>query len=152
MVNQITLTNTSLSTTTAVKLFNGKFTYGWKNLFQVDPSNSAYGNVEAQFSGWENPLITLNFFIPIDDTPAGFMTWSLWNEFVKYQYDGVTQTILQVSVGSGDTAFADYSADSTTSADTTIPVVVRNYNLTFSPRDSNNANFWKVSVALQVTK
>ncbi len=152
MTNTITLTNSTLTTSTAVKLLNGAFTYGWKNLTKIDPGTGFYGDVEAQMNGWENPAITLKFYIPIDNTPANNMTWALWNEFSKYQYDGTNQTTLNISIGSSDTAFANYSADETTSAVTSIPVIIKNYSLTFSPSDSKDSGFWTISAQLQVTK
>jgi len=157
MANIITLTNSTLSTSTDVTLFNGDFTYSWKNLTKVDPGNGFFGDVEAQTNGWENPALNLKLHIPIDYTPPlGFtgdlMTWSLWNEFAKYQYDGTNHTTLSIKVGSSDTPFANYSADETTTAVTDIPVIVRAYSLKFSPKDSRNSAFWTVDAQLQVTK
>ena len=150
MANTISLTNTTLSTSTAVKLLNGEITYSWKNMVQANPSNSSFGSVEAVFTGWENPALNLTFHIPIDNNPSGFMTWGLWNEFVKYQYDGVNQTTLAISVGASDTSFSDYSDG--TSGDSTIPVIVKGYTLKFGANDSRNANFWTINAQLQVTK
>ena len=155
MTNQITLTNTNLSTSTAVKLLNSKFTYNWKNLTKFDPGAGYYGSVETQFSGWENPALNLQFYIPIDNTPSGSMTWSLWNEFVKYEYDGETPTILNFTVGGSDTAFTDYSASggSMTSymGDADIPVQIKSYSLVISP-DTRNGYMWVINAQLQVTK
>lgn len=150
MVNTITLTNASLSTSTAVKLYNGDFRYSWKNLTKVDPGSGFFGDVEAQTNGWENPLISLKFFIPIDNIGSGYMTWALWNEFARYQYDGTNQTLLSVSVGSSDTSFTSYSLQS--SGVSSIPVIIKSYDLIFSPSDSRDAGFWTISAQLQTTK
>jgi len=151
MANQIILTNDSLSTS-SVRLVNGSFSYGWKNLTTADPSNSQFGNVEAQSVGWENPIINLNFYIPIDNIPSGTMTWALWNEYVKNQEVGTsaTQTKLGVVVGKNDTSFVSY-ASSLTGSTTNIPVVIKNYTLTFSPSDSRNAAFWNIKATLLET-
>jgi hypothetical protein len=152
MTNIITLTNASLSTSTAVKLLNGDFTYSWKNLTKIDAGEGFFGNVEAQMNGWENPALNLRFYIPIDNLPSGAMSWELWNEFAKYQYDGTNQTILSVAVGSSDTSFKDYSASTATSGVSSIPVIVRSYALKFSPADSRDSAFWTIDAQLQVTK
>lgn len=154
MTNSLTLTNASLSTSTAVKLLNGEFTYGWKNLVKADPGNGYFGDVEAQFNGWENPIASLMFHIPTDNIPAGTMTWPLWNEFVKAQHAGSSSscTFLAITYGASDTAFAEYSASSSSTARTTIPVQISSYNLRFSPAESKNAAHWTISAQLQVTK
>ena len=151
MTNQITLTNTNLSTSTAVKLLNSKFTYNWKNLTKFDPGAGYYGSVETQFSGWENPALNLQFYIPIDNTPDNSMTWSLWNEFVKYEYDGVTPTTLNFTVGGSDTAFTDYSDSSSSAGVSNIPVQIKSYSLVISP-DTRNGYMWVINAQIQVTK
>jgi len=154
MTNSITLTNDTINSGTAVKLLNSTFTYGFKNMTDVDPTNGGFGITEVQFWGWENPKITLTFHIPIDNIISGFMTWSLWNEFAKNKYDGTsgTQTKLNINVGGSDTAFADYSLDSTSDSVTTIPVQVDNFKLVFGPGGSNNSAFWSVTATFMVTK
>jgi len=147
-MNTLTLTNSTLSTSTAVRLLNGGITYAWKNLVNTDPAIGSFDNIEAQYNGWENPTFKLVFHIPTDNIPASTMTWSLWNEFVKNS--STTNTTLNMSLGSSDTAFAEYSAGST--GDTVIPIIVRNYSLTFGPGDSNDSNFWTINANVQVTK
>lgn len=154
MTNTITLTNPSINSGTAIKLLNSNFSYGWKNLEDSPPSLNSFGNVESQFSGWENPILTLNFHIPINNNIANGMTWALWNEIAKNQYDAdtaSTKTVLNISVGSSDSAFTDYSLDSTSSSLSSIPVIVKTYSLTFSPGDSHNSNFWSIKAVLKVT-
>jgi len=154
MTNQISLYCGNINGGIAVKLLNGKFTYGWKNLVSSHPSNSAYGNAEAQFTGWENPIISLTFYIPIDNTPGGFMTWSLWNKFAKNQYDGTSLSMvkLYVTVGSSDTAFTSYAEVEGHTSKTQIPIQLKSYSLNFSPDDSNNAGFWTINAQFQETK
>ena len=158
MANTIKLINTNITGSNGLRLLNSKFTYGWKNLTSEDPSESSYGNVESVFQGWENPQITLNFFLPIDNATytdgVTYLNWAKWNQLVKNLYDGTssTQTKLQIKVGDSDTSFSDYSTDITTTATTDIPVVIKSYNLSFSPDDSNKSGFWTISAQLAVTR
>lgn len=158
MANTIKLINTNITGSNGLKLLGSKFNYGWKNLTSEDPSESSYGNVESVFQGWENPQVSLTFFIPIDNSTltdgTTFMNWAKWNSLVKNQYDGTsnTQTKLQIKVGDSDTSFSDYSSDSTSSYTTDIPVAIKSYSLTFSPDDSNKSGFWTVNAQLVVTK
>lgn len=149
MVNQILLSNPSLSST-SVKLLNGKFSYGWKNMVSADPSNGAFNATEVQYTGWENPIISLIFYIPVENLPVGTMTWALWNEYAKNQEIGTsaTQTLLSVVVGNNDTAFISY-ANSVATSD--IPVVIKTFNVDFSPADSQDAGFWTVKATLLET-
>jgi len=154
MANTISLINTGINSGTAVKLLNGEMTYGWKNRTLENPTDGTYGNVESQFSGWENPIINTTFYIPIDGVPSGHMTWALWNQFVKNAYDGTagTQTKLTVTLGDNDTPFLSYAATSAATGTSIIPVQIKSFNLRFSPADSNNAAFWTINAQLVETK
>ena len=151
--NKISLINTGINSGTELKLLNGSCNYNWKNLVKANPDVGSYGTTEAQFSGWENPTFNLTFHIPIDSIPTGTMTWALWNQFVKNQYDGTatTKTKLAITVGSTNTSFADYSADSTTSNNTLIPIQILGYSLSFAASDSANAGFWTINAQIMVT-
>lgn len=153
MANQLTLTNQSLTTSTAVKLLNGEFSYSWKNLTTNNPVVNSYGNSEPVFTGWENPILNLTFYIPINNVPSGTMSWSLWNEFAKVRSDNSvssTLTKLSVTVGDSDVVFADYSASSAATATTSIPVSVKSYSLRFDPGESVNASLWVINAQLEV--
>jgi hypothetical protein len=154
MTNLITLQNTSLSTSTAVRLLNAEFTYGWKNLINANPSNTVFGTTETVMNGWENPRMTIRFYIPIDNTPAGSMTWALWNEFAKAEYLGSTntRTSLILKAGAADTSFASYARDDTTTAITAIPVSIMDFTLRISPDDSLNSYMWIIDAHLMETK
>jgi hypothetical protein len=140
-----------MSTTTAVKLLNSDFSYSWQNMISNDPTNTAFDKTEVQFSGWENPLINLTFHIPIDLTIPSTMTWALWNQFVKNEYDGSANTQIKLSmvVGSTDTSLVSYATSSSTAS---IPVQIKGYSLRISPTDSNGANFWTINAQLIETK
>lgn len=153
MANQLTLTNQSLSTSTAVKLLNAEFTYGWKNLTNSNPVVNSFGSVEPVFNGWENPIIGLTFYIPVNSVPSGSMTWALWNEFVKVRSNSsITSTVtkLSVTVGDSDTVFQDYSASPSNVGTSTISVVVKSFNLRFDPGESVNAGLWTINAQLEV--
>lgn len=153
MANQITLTNASVSTPTALKLLNAEFTYGWKNLTSANPSNTIFGTTESQFNGWENPLINLKFFINLNNPTANYITWALWNELVKAQYLGTagTRTYLALTAGSGDVSFASYAASTSVSAVTSIPVTIVSYSLRLNPEYSSNSYLWEIDAQLMET-
>ena len=157
MTNSIKLINTNITGANGLLLLNSTFTYAWKNNTSEDPAESSYGNVESVFQGWENPQINLKFYLPINSNfvdGSTWLNWAKWNELVKNLYDGTsaTATSLVISVGKTDTLFADYSASTSNVGVTSIPVVVKSYNLSFSPDDSHNSGFWTVSAQLSVTR
>ena len=152
MTNSITLTNTSLTTSTAVRLLAGEFTYSWQNLISANPSNSSFGSVEPVFNGWENPIGNLTFVIPTDSNPSGCMTWALWNQFAKAPAGyPTTDTIMSLTYGDSDTLFADYSQSSSTTAVTSIPIMIKGYSLRFSPADSRNSAHWTINAQIIIT-
>lgn len=147
------LTNSTINSGTAVTLLGGELSYQWKNLTSANPGNSFFASTESQFSGWENPIMSLSFHINVNSIPTGTMTWDLWNQFVKAQYLGTssTQTFLSCQVGTS-TLFTDYSASSSSTGVTSIPIQINSSTLSFSPGDSDNAHFWTINCQLQVTK
>lgn len=154
MTNSITLTNAGINSGAETILLAGDFSYNWKNLTKADPGNGYFGSVETQFSGWENPTMNLTFHIPTDNIPTSSMTWALWNQFVKAQYTGSssTTTYMKIKYGASDTLFADYSASSSSTGITSIPIQILGFGLNFSPADSDRAAFWSINAQLQVTK
>lgn len=150
MTNTLTLTNSAINSGSAVRLLGGEFSYSWQNLIDAPPVATGFGNTEVQMSGWENPLINLTFYIPVDNIPSSTMTWALWNQFTKN--DTVTQTLLTMRIGASDTIFISYAASSSSTGTSTIPVVIKGYTLNLSPADSSNASFWTVNAQLQETK
>ena len=153
MTNSISFKNPTINSGVSVKLLNSNINYSWKNIVSVDPSQTSFSAVEAQLSGWENPTMNLTFYIPIDNVPSSTMTWSLWNQFVKSQYLGTsdTQTTITINVGSSDTAFSSYASTSSHSAVTNIPVQIKSYSLAFGAKDSSRANFWTIQAQLVET-
>lgn len=154
MSNYLTLQNASVTTSTEIRLYNGSFSYGWENLLSSDPSNTAFGDVENVFNGWENPIINLVFFIPTNLAAGSTMTWALWNEFAKAEYLGTnaTATYLRVTTGDNDTPFLNYSASSSSVGTSSIPISIKGYSLKFSPATSNNSAFWTIQAKCRVTK
>lgn len=144
----------SINSGNSVKLLHGQFNYSWQNLTDDKPSNTSWGNIEVQQSGWENPLISIVFHIPVSDNLSGYMTWALWNQFVKQQYDGTTSTriYLYVYSGSGSENFRSYASSvSNTTGTFPIPIIIKSYSLSFSPGDSADAGFWTINAQLQET-
>lgn len=155
MVTQISLTNPSLSTTTA-NLFGASFTYGWRNMTAENPSNSTFGTVESQFSGWENPTINLKFYIPIGNNLPTFMTWALWNEFAKAQYDGTASTRTLLTVTFGSTLFDSYAYSETNAGIASllggIPVQLKSYSVNVTSDENKDGQFWVINAQFVETK
>ena len=151
-MNTISLLNTTISAT-PIKLFNALISYGWNNKISTDPIPGSFANVEAQFNGWENPQINLTFYIPIDNTPSGYMTWNTWHQFVKSQYLGTsaTTTYLYATLGSNDTPLASYAASSLASSTYPIPIIIKSYNMNVSA-DESNGTLWVINAQLTETK
>lgn len=151
MTNIISLQSNNISTTSAIKLLNAEISYSWKNLVTTDPSNSSYGSVESQFSGWENPQISLTFYIP-QRNPSGFMTWALWHEFVKNQYVGTdaSKIYLSASLGTSDVLLSSFAASSLASSTYPIPVQIKSYNMRVSA-DESKGNLLVINAQLTET-
>lgn len=152
MSNNIKIICNNITTSTGLKLLNADFSYAWKNQLSANPIESSFDNVEAQFNGWENPVINLTFHVPVGTSYAdgtNYINWEKWNEIVKNEYDGSVDSQCRLEVSVADEQFVDYSGVTSVSS---IPFVVKSYNLKFSPSDSNNSYFWTVSAQLQVTK
>jgi hypothetical protein len=152
----VKLINTNITGASGISLLHGSLSYSWKNLVQVDPSDSAYGNQEAQQNGWENPTFNMMFHLPIGTSyvdGSTYLNWEKWNQLSKNLYDGTsaTQTKLQVSV-KGNVLFSDYSASSSNTAVTDIPIIIKGYSLSFGPEDSDGGYFWTINAQCQVTK
>lgn len=153
MSNIIKIINNNITGSTGLRLLNGDFGYAWKNEVTSNPVENSFDNVEALFAGWENPIINLTFYIPLNSGFADgstYMNWEKWNEIAKNQYDGTTNTQNRLDITVSGIQFTDYSTTST--AVTSIPFMVKSYNLKFSPGDSFNSSFWTVSAQLLVTK
>ncbi len=153
MTNIISLQSNNINSSTAVKLLSPTFTYGWRNMTAENPSNSTFGTVESQFSGWENPMINLQFYIPIDQNISGYMTWALWNQFAKNQYDGTSATRLYLSAEFGNSVpLATYAASSLSTSTYPIPVQIKSYSLNITADESRNGYLWVITAQLTETK
>jgi hypothetical protein len=157
-MNYIKLINTNITGSGGLKLLHGGVTYSWKNLVSADPGEGFYGNVETQFSGWENPTMNLLFHIPTGtgtyDDGSTWMSWSKWNQIAKNQYLGTeaSATSIVIAYNASDSLFADYSASSSTTGITSIPIQIRSYSLTFSPDESRGGYLFTINAQIQVTK
>ena len=86
MVNAITLTNPGIYLGNPVKLLGAVFRYSWKNLIVREPIPNLNTPSPTQKYGFENPSMTIDFYIPIDEIPTGSMTHSLLLSFLKNKY------------------------------------------------------------------
>lgn len=70
----ITIENlgTSASINDPVWLVGGKLTYGWKNINKVDPIPGKKDIVEVRQGGWENPILTIEGNIDINNTAGTY--------------------------------------------------------------------------------
>lgn len=153
MTNMIKIINNTITGSTGLALLNADFTYAWKNEISANPLEGVFDNVEVLFNGWENPVINLTFHLPVGTSYANgttYMDWAKWNSIVKNQYDGTVATRNRLEITVSNTQFTDYSTTATST--TSIPFVVKNYNLRFSPSDSRNSYFWTITAQLQVSK
>jgi hypothetical protein len=153
MSNNIKIICNNITTSTGLALLNADFSYAWKNETSANPTESSFDNVEAQVNGWENPVINLTFHLPVGTSYANgttYMDWAKWNSIVKNLYDGSVDSKCRLEINVSGIAFTDYSTSST--ATTSIPFIVKSYNLKFSPSESRNSYFWTISAQLQVTK
>jgi hypothetical protein len=153
MSNNIKIICNNITGTSGLALLNADFTYAWKNEVSTNPIESSFDNVETQMNGWENPTMNLTFHIPIGTTYANgttYMDWAKWNSITKNLYDGTPNSKCRIEINVAGTAFTDYSTTST--ATTSIPFIVKSYNLRFSPSESRNSYWWTISAQLQITK
>lgn len=153
MSNTIKIINNTITGSTGLSLLNADFSYAWKNEITSNPKEGVFDNVESLFNGWENPVINLVFHIPVGTSYAdgtNYMSWFKWNEITKNQYAGSVATQNRLEITVSNVAFTDYSTTATSVS--SIPFMVKSYNLKFSPSESNNSYFWTITAQLQVTK
>ena len=155
MTNSIKLTNPNINSGNPIPLLNAEFTYGWKNMINTDTRNNGFGIVESQIAGWENPLIGITFYIPMDATacnvvPSTVMSWAQWMSFVRNKYDGTsgTKTTLTMNSGSSDIAFVSYALNSSTTGLTSVPITIKSFTLRVSPDDANKTNWWVINAQI----
>ena len=98
-MGQIQLKNSDVNSGTAVWLTAAKLTFGFKNLTKTDPAEGKFDTIESDYGGFENPRITINGQIDIDNEPANSIT-----PILLYNFGTATQnpTYLAVPVGSTD--------------------------------------------------
>jgi hypothetical protein len=158
MTNTVKLINNSITSSTGLKLLHGTITYGWKNQVTADSGEGYFGDVEAQFNGWENPTINLLFHIPVGNSTyaegTNWMNWAKWNDLVKNQYINTadTATSLVVTVGDTDIPFYEYSLSTSSTGTSNPKIQIKNYTLSLSPDESRNAYFWTINAQLVITK
>jgi len=83
-MSEITLTNPTINNGVAVTL-NGanNVQYSWKNLVRADPAPQKFDTVEADVSGFENPIITIEGGFDVDDLDSSELNMTFLLSFAK---------------------------------------------------------------------
>jgi hypothetical protein len=132
-MNSLKLTNAGQNSGNPLILLGAKFTYSWTNLYRDFPLPGQYSGVQAvQYSGWKNPTMNISFYIELTNPTTGTMTWTQWNMILR---DTTNKTYLSLIFGNSDTAFTSFAgiASSSTTATSSIPIQVMDYNVTIDP-------------------
>ena len=93
---EATLTNSQVNSGTAVSLNATSFSYSWKNLAGAEPVPGKYSAASADMRGWENPTITIEGAINVDDGASNTITMDLLIDFAK---ERTTTTTLKLYTG-----------------------------------------------------
>jgi len=99
-----TLLHNDVNSNTAVDLNMVSFTYAWKNITKADPPVGQFDIQEADFAGFENPVLVIRGIIDTDDTTANRITQSLLADFAQAD-NSTNQTTLTITcAGEADSA------------------------------------------------
>jgi len=145
MVNAILLTNPGINSGNSVRLLGAILKYGWKNLIEKQTIPNLSTPSHTQKYGFENPSISLDFYIPIDDIPSGSMTHTMLLTFAKNKYfdNAGTRTTLTVTYGKNSSPFFAYDGTSTS-----IIVEIDSFDISFDTRDSYQGNVLNCSIIM----
>lgn len=146
----ITLSASGVNGGTAVTIYAASVSYNWKNLIRTDPSPQKFDTVEADTSGWENPIIAIEGSFNVDDLDTNEIRHAHLINFAKIQYDGSSSTAITLTVptGLGATQTNLLAADAST---TTIRVIVDSFQIKLNV-GSEMGHIWDFTLTLRETK
>jgi len=150
---QVTLTHSSVNSGTAVELYNTEITFGFKKLINTDPVSGKYDIVEANYDGFENPLIALQCVIDVDDIPTNGLTQQLLTEFATLR--STTPITLSITSGSSGTALGGrpsggYTTTGSMALSNTINVIIESFDIRIAS-SSEMGHLWNVSIKCRET-
>lgn len=145
MVNSIILKNPSINSGVPVQLLGAKFKYSWKNLVEKQNIPNYVTPSPTQKYGFENPVISLSFYIPVDSIPSGTMTQPLLLQFLKNKYLDTTATRTTLIV-----TYATYGSTflSSGGVNGSIPVEIDSCDIDFDTQDSYQGNVLNLSLTM----
>ena len=154
-MSAITLTHASVNGGVAVDLGAADVSYGWKNLTKTDPVEGKFDISETDYSGFENPIITIRGVMDVDDATANQITQALLIDFALLR--STTPITLTVQAGGGTAnkgklrgrPAAGYSVGG--SLTTTMKVVIDSFDISFSTTTAEEGQRWDYSITLQET-
>jgi len=159
MANQATFQHESVNSGTAVKLYNYEITYGWRNLVKITPAPFAYDITEANYLGFENPVITISGSIPIEDIPSpntGSNAILTQDYLIDFAIACKTQPItLTISAGDTNVVYlkgrpsGGYSVGG--SLTNSINIIILDFNVKFSSRETKEGSVWNYSITCRET-
>ena len=94
----ITIQNPTVNSGTALTINGVSFSYTWKVLNNVKPVPGKYATVEADVSGFENPMLNISGVIDIAQDQT---TDRLLKLFGRVKFDGTSATATKLTISLG---------------------------------------------------
>ena len=148
---EITLSCPNVNGGTAVTIHAVSVDYAWKNLTNVTPVPQLYDITCVDFSGWENPLITVQGMFNVDDLDTNQIRHAHLLSFSKVRWDGTTANTITLTVptGIGATQYNLLASDGST---TTLKVVVESFNINLNVQAGGEmGHIWNFTLVLRET-
>jgi len=152
MVNNCTLQHTLVNSGTAVILQNSKVNYGLKKIFKVPPIPGKYDIAEAEYSGFENPKITITGHFDVNDIDSNELTQELLTEL--FMLKSTTPLVLSVPTGTSASPTylkgrpsGGYETDGDMTMQNTINVIITSISFGLSS-SSDEGHFWNYNISL----
>ncbi len=153
MVNNVTLTHPSVNGGTAVILYSPRINFAMKKLSKTQPIPGKYDIAEVEYAGIENPKITINFVIDVDEIDSNEMTQELLTEFLMVR--STTPITLSVPTGATPTYLKGrptngYETDGDMTLLDTIKVSIDDFTIDLNS-SADRAHLWTYKLVLTET-
>jgi len=154
MAADITLQHTDVNGGVAVELNGATVQYGWKNLTNADPLIGHNDIAEVDYAGFENPTLSVQGIIDVDDITANRITQSLLMDFAQAD-TSTNKVVLTVTTGSIPTYLkgrpaAGYSVGGTYL--NYMNCIVTGFSLTFGVPETREGQGWTYTITLLETR
>lgn len=148
-----TLTHSSINGGTAVTLNCNGVSFGWKNLVSKDSSEGEYDIVPVSFGGFENPIMTLQGTVDVNNIGTNELDQELLIEFATLK--STTPVSLSITCGTNSYALKGrptdgYETDGSNSLSSNISVFIDDFSIV-PDFGSDQGHIWNYTINLTET-